>query len=260
MDHPFFSLAGKVAVITGGTGGFGAAAARRFAKAGAKVVVGDIRDGTDIAKEVDGLYVRTDVTDEDQVANLVKNAVDTFGKLDIMINNAGLCRDAPITEITNAEIDPDIQVNYYGVFWGLKHGARVIEDGGAFVNTASYAGLFGTPSYPAYGGSKAGVIGLTRAAALELALRGIRVNAVCPGTHDNPMADEVEELGQAEEALAETICPLGRLGRPEEVAALYHFLVSDEAAFITGQAIAIDGGLSAGPSPRLIGRLLGDGI
>ena len=257
MTSNFFSLNGKTAVITGGIGGFGGAAAKRFSAAGAKVVISDIRDGADFAASIGGLYVPADVSKEADVEALMQAAIEEFGGLDIVINNAGICRDAPITDITKAEIDPNIMVNFYGVLWGMKHGARLIRDGGAFVNTASYAGLFGTPSYPAYGGSKAGVIGITRATALELAPRGIRVNAVCPGTHNNAMADEVVELGKVEEALAEVICPLGRLGTPEEVAALYHFLASDEAAFITGQAIAIDGGLSAGPSMQLIEHVLG---
>ncbi len=141
-------------------------------------------------------------------------------------------------------------MNLKGVIWGIKHCVPHMTDGGSIINTSSYAGLFGTPSYGEYVVTKAAVIGITRTAALELAQRGIRVNCVCPGTCDTPMMEKEE--ARIELALSSYLHPLGRAGKPEEVAALYHYLASDEAAFVTGQAISIDGGMSAGPSLNVI--------
>jgi 3alpha(or 20beta)-hydroxysteroid dehydrogenase len=254
MDKsPMFSLAGKVAVVTGGASGIGAATARRFAQADAKVVIGDIADAGPVAKETGGLAVRADVSREADVENLLESALREFGRLDVVVNNAGIGAGGFLAALTEQELDATLSVNLKGVIWGIKHAAPRIADGGSIMSTASLAGLIGTPSYGAYVASKAGVIGITKTAALELAPRGIRVNCVCPGTIDTPMATGNEE--DVEYRLANLLHPLGRMGHAEEVAALFHFLASDDSAFITGQAIAIDGGMSAGPSMGVIGPL-----
>ena len=249
-----FSLQGKVAVVTGAASGLGKATALRFARAGAKVVLADIADASEVAKEVGGIYVMTDVSVEEQVRDLMQTAVEEYGKLTTVVNNAGIgCQAGTLDSITQEGIDEALNVNFKGVLWGIKHSAPRMEDGGSIMNTASYAGLFGTPTYGCYVASKAAIIAITRTAALELAPRWIRVNCICPGTADTPMA--YVEGAEVELKLACMLQPLGRLVRPDEVAALYHFLASDDCAMITGQAIAIDGGMSAGPSLGVIGPL-----
>ncbi|MDY6793906.1 MAG: SDR family oxidoreductase [Actinomycetota bacterium] len=241
-----FSLEGKVAVVTGAASGFGKATTLRFSEAGAKVVLADINDASAVADEAGGIYVKTDVSKEDQVKNLMQAAVDEFGSLEIVVNNAGVPSLGVMLEaITEEQLDQELNVNLKGVIRGIKYAAPLISDGGSIMNTASYAGLFGTPSYGSYVASKAAIIAITKTAALELAPRGIRVNCICPGTADTPMS--YTEGGEVELKLANYLQPLGRLAQPEEIAALYHFLASDDCSFITGVAIPIDGGMSAGP-------------
>lgn len=250
-----FSLKDKVAVITGGASGIGKATGLRFSQAGAKVVLADIQDGSDVAREAGGIFVKTDVSKEGQVKALMEAAVSEYGKLDIVVNNAGIGEGNEIKDISEAELDRILGVNTKGVLWGMKHSVPHIADGGSIINTASYAGLAAFPSYGSYTASKCAVIGFTKTAALELAPRGIRVNAVCPGTIDTPI--NAGPMAEVELALATHVHPLRRLGRPEEVAALFHFLASDESAFITGVAIPIDGGLSAGIGLGIIEPMLG---
>lgn len=249
-----FTLEGKVAVVTGGASGIGESTVRRFTRAGAKVVIGDLQDASPLAKEVDGLAVRTDVSREDEVEDLLETALRELGRLDVVVNNAGIGAGTFLAALSEEDLDRNLQVNLKGVIWGIKHAASRIVDGGSIMSTASLAGLIGTPSYGAYVASKSGIVGITKTAALELAPRRVRVNCVCPGTIDTPMMDH-DEGASVEFELAEVLHPLGRMGRPEEVAALFHFLASDESAFITGQAIAIDGGMSAGPGLGMIGSL-----
>jgi NAD(P)-dependent dehydrogenase (short-subunit alcohol dehydrogenase family) len=250
-----FSLKNKVAVITGGASGIGKATGLRFSEAGAKVVLADIQDGSEAAKQAGGLFVKTDVSKEDEVKALMEAAVSKYGKLDIVVNNAGIGEGNEIKDISEAEIDRILNVNTKGVLWGMKHAVPHISDGGSIINTSSYAGLTAFPSYGSYTASKCAVIGFTKTAALELAPRGIRVNAVCPGTIDTPINEG--PMAEVELALATHIHPLRRVGQPEEVAALFHFLASDESSFITGVAIPIDGGLSAGIGMGIIEPLLG---
>jgi NAD(P)-dependent dehydrogenase (short-subunit alcohol dehydrogenase family) len=250
-----FSLKDKVAVITGGASGIGKATGLRFSLAGCKVVLADIQDGAEAAKQAGGLFVKTDVSKEDEVKALMEAAVSDYGKLDIVVNNAGVGEGNEIKDISEAELDRILNVNTKGVLWGMKHAVPHISDGGSIINTSSYAGLAAFPSYGSYTASKCAVIGFTKTAALELAPRGIRVNAVCPGTIDTPINEG--PMAEVELALATHIHPLRRLGQPEEVAALFHFLASDESSFITGVAIPIDGGLSAGIGMGIIEPLLG---
>jgi 3alpha(or 20beta)-hydroxysteroid dehydrogenase len=230
--------------VTGGASGIGRATAERFAHAGAGVVIGDRDDASAIATQLDGLAVRADVSIEQDVARLMQAASERFGRIDVAINNAGVGTTEWLPEMDEEALDLNLDVNFKGVVWGIKHAARFMDNGGSIINTASIAALFGSPGYTAYAASKAAIVSVTKTAALELAPRGIRVNCVCPGTVDTPMSegDDVE----LEMAIADKIHPLGRIARPEEIAALFHYLASDESSFITGQAIAIDGGMSAG--------------
>jgi len=250
-----FSLKGKVAVITGGGSGIGKAAALRFSKAGAKVVVADIRDAGDVAKEIGGIYVRTDASKEGEVKALMEKAVSEYGKLDIVCNNVGTDFGASIEEMTEEDFDRVFNINAKSVLWGIKHAAPRMSDGGSIINTSSLAGLIGFPEYAAYCSSKFAIVGISKTAALELAPRRIRVNCVCPGSVDTPMMQV--ESAQAELALVPYLYPLGRMSTAEEIAALFHYLASDESAIMTGLAIPIDGGYSAGFGLQLIEPLLG---
>ena len=246
-----FSLEGKVAVVTGAASGIGRATALRFARAGAKVVIADISDAADVAKEAGGIFAKTDVSSEEQVKSLMETAAAEYGPITTVVNNAGMGGEGLLVEaMTEESVDAAMNVNFKGALWGIKHATPNMADGGSIMNTASYAGLYGTPSYGSYVFSKAAIIALTKTAALELALRWIRVNCVCPTTVDTPMA--YVEGAEVELELASYLQPLGRLIKAEEVAALYHFLASDESAMITGQAIPIDGGMTAGPSLGVI--------
>ncbi len=187
-----FSLQDKIAVVTGGASGIGEATARRFAEAGAKVAIGDLRDASATAKEIGGLAVRTDVSREDEVENLLESALREFGRLDIVVNNAGVGAGDFLASLSEQELDNVLAVNLKGTVWGIKHAAPRISEGGSIMSTASFAGLTGTPSYGAYVASKAAIIGITKTAALELAPRRVRVNCVCPGTIDTPMMEDDE--------------------------------------------------------------------
>jgi 3alpha(or 20beta)-hydroxysteroid dehydrogenase len=252
-----FSLEGKIAVVTGGASGIGRATVERFAKAGARLCVGDLNDASGLAKEVGGVFVKADVTKEEQVKALMEKAAETFGRIDVVINNAGggaVSEHDFLTFLSTEDFDACYRLNLLGVVYGIKHSVEHMTRGGSILNTASVAGLQGAPRYSPYAAAKAGVVGVTRTAALELAARNIRVNCVCPSVVDTPLARRADVSGEFK--LAPYLAPLGRVCKPEEVAAVFHFLASDEASLITGQAISIDGGMTAGLSMRLVAPLL----
>ena len=252
---------GRVAIVTGAAGGIGLAACERFASEGATVVAVDLAT-TDLgaavaAAEAQGaaaLAVGADVTKSDEVSGYVQAAMDNFGRVDVLFNNAGIEGTYfPMVDYPEDDFDRVIAVNVRGVWLGIKYAApaMIAGGGGAIVNTASVAGLFGTRGISPYAASKHAVAGLTKSAALELATSGVRVNAVCPAPIETRMMRSLEtfiggdDADEVRKTLAERL-PAQRYGEPHEVAALVAFLASDEAGYITGSLYPIDGGYSAG--------------
>jgi NAD(P)-dependent dehydrogenase (short-subunit alcohol dehydrogenase family) len=250
-----FSLVDQVAVVTGGNSGIGLKTTERFVAAGAKVVVADLADTPPFKQNENVRYICCDVTDEGQVRDALNIAVTDFGGLDILVNNAGVFSGyEKIVDKDASDFEKCFNVNVLGVANGIKYAAELMRDGGRIINTASAAALIGVSGLADYAASKHAVVGLTKSAALELADKQIRVNCVCPTTVNTPMANEEggEHMLDAEKLLV----PLGRICEPEEVAALIHFLASNDCNFVNGQAIAIDGGMSAGGSERLYEKLI----
>jgi NAD(P)-dependent dehydrogenase (short-subunit alcohol dehydrogenase family) len=242
-------MQGRVAIVTGGGSGLGRACALEFGAAGASVLVADVdaEGGGETVAKIDGAaeFLRVDVTRPDDVEGMVAHAVETFGRLDFAVNNAGMTgRSAPTADYTLDDWNVAIGLNLTGVFLCLKHEipAMIETGGGAIVNMASGAGLVGFPGLPAYVASKHGVVGLTKAAALEYVKAGVRINAVCPGSTRTPMLEGFMGGNEAIEQAMTAGVPLGRLGRPEEIAAAVVWLCSDAASFVVGHAMAVDGG------------------
>ncbi len=262
-------LQDKVAVITGGASGMGRATVLRFLAEGAWVVVADMNEET--GKETLELaaaagygervrFIRTDVADEASVEAMIQLAITDFGRLDCLFNNAGVGGAfGALTEIEVDDWDYTFAVLTRGVFLGIKHGARVMEAGASIINTASVAGLSGGSGPVVYSAAKAAVINLTFGAAVELARRQIRVNAICPGGIVTPLVHR----GNVEEATErlKKLQPWPEAGQGEHIAGAALFLASEDARFVTGQALAVDGGLTAA-GPNLFRRLedRGEGI
>ncbi len=239
-------LDNKVAVITGGAQGIGRATCERFVRDGASVVIADVADeaGAELAEALGdkAVFVPTDVTDADSAAAAMQAAVDHFGGLDVVVNNAGITRDATLKKMTGDQFDAVINVNLKGVYLCTQAAVPHLEarGGGAILNAASvvaHNGNFGQTNYVA---TKAGVIGMTKTWARELGRKGIRVNAVAPGFIATEMVLTVPE--KVLDGLRGKT-PLGTLGQPDDIAAAYAFLASDDAAFITGTCLNVDGGL-----------------
>lgn len=265
-------LDGKVAVITGGASGIGEGTVRRFHAEGARVVIGDVQDerGKELAQELGErtTYASADVTDEAAVALLVDTAVDRFGRLDVMFNNAGIIGAVgPIDRTRMADADLTIAVNLRGVLAGMKHAARVMKPqrSGSIISTSSPAAVLGGVGAHVYSGVKAGIIGLSNSVAAELRQYGVRCNVIVPGAVVSQMtarvvADGADDLSGAERALDRTSY-MGRALQPADVAAGALYLASDDAAFVTGIVLPVDAGMTGagGGSPFATGDYSGAG-
>ena len=252
-------LDGKVAVITGGGNGIGRATVLRFLEEGARVVIADLNEQTgnetlalaqQAGTDARARFIRADVAREADVAAAVALATSAFGRLDVMFNNAGVAGAfGPITDIEEADWDYTFDVLVKGVFLGMKHAARVLKaqgQGGVILSTASIAGLSGGDGPQAYSASKAAVINLTRAVAIELAPQRIRVNAICPGGILTPLIHRGNE--EAMRPVLEKFQPWPEAGQPEHIAGAALFLASDDSTFVTGEALVVDGGAMAAGS------------
>jgi len=243
----------KVAIVTGGSSGIGRATALAFAKKGAKVVVVDWKENEEMLHLIkdsggEAIFIKCDVSKTEDIKAMVEKTIATFGRLDYAFNNAGIeGKSAPTQDCTEENWDQTIGVNLKGIWLCMKYEIpEILKQGkGAIVNCASVAGLVGFAGLPAYVASKHGVVGLTKTAALECAKLGIRVNAVCPGVIQTPMIDRL--TGKTKEAVEQftELEPVGRFGQPEEIANAVVWMCSDEASFVTGIAMAVDGGFVA---------------
>ena len=242
----------KVVIITGAANGIGAATARIFAREGAKIVAADInrQDGERLVQELreggaEAIFVEVNVAEEASAQRLMERTLEAFGRIDVLINYAGIHRDGWLVKMSEEAWDLVIDVNLKGVFICGKHAAKVMMDQGrgVIINTTSVVGLYGNMGQSNYAASKFGVIGLTKTWAKELAPRGIRVNAVAPGYTMTAMMDTVPE--KILSAIKEKT-PLKRLGEPEDVAYAYLYLASDEASYVNGAVLSVDGGFVIG--------------
>ena len=260
------TLNDKVAIITGAASGIGKATSLVFAREGAKVLCADINaDGAEAtARQIadtggEAASFEVDVADEPQVQAMIAEAVSRWGQLDTMYNNAGIGTGGPVTQVSVEEWDRMHSINLRGVFLGIKHAIPEMlkTGGGSIVNTASDAGLMGTPMLSAYCATKGGVVMLTKATAAEWAAMGVRINCVCPGVIRTAILDPMLEMAKASGTTPEQVWermgkahPMGRIGEASEVAETVAFLASDRASFITGVALPVDGGLAGGHAPQ----------
>ena len=246
-------LQGKVALITGAARGQGAAEARLFAQEGARVILADLLDqeGTAVAAEIaeavgDALYVHLDVTNEEEWDAAIRSAVSTFGKVDILINNAGICRRGNVLETTSDQWDVLLDVNAKGVFLGTKAAIPEMRKagGGSIINISSTAGLVGSRTSAAYSASKGAVRLFTKSTAIQYAAEGIRANSIHPGPIDTDMGDQVwPDADSREAAVARTA--VARIGTSQDIAYGALYLASDESSYVTGTELVIDGGSTA---------------
>jgi NAD(P)-dependent dehydrogenase (short-subunit alcohol dehydrogenase family) len=262
VNTPSHRFTGKVALVTGASSGIGRATALAFAREGASVVIASRgrERGMAALEEVRALggeaeFVQADVAQARDVEELVAGTIARFGRLDVAVNNAGAIEVGvfrPLTEFDDSEFDQHIAANLKSVWLCMKHEVKqmLVQGGGAIVNTSSVTGLGGAPQSAFYAAAKAAVVALTKSAALECAARNIRINALVPGAFDTPMLDTVfERMSPEDPAAAEAMytkrIPLRRIGRPEEAADAVLWLCSDQASYVTGHSLIVDGGLTA---------------
>jgi len=251
---------GKVAVVTGAASGIGAATARRFVASGCKVVLADLQEdlGKQLTEEIGeaAVFVRTDVTQESDIAQAVDLAESHFGPLDVMVNNAGIVGAiGPIAETSTEAWDATLDVMLRGTFLGMKHAARVMQPRGrgVILSLSSTAGLTGGLGPHAYTAAKHAIVGLTKSVASELSPSGIRVNAVAPGNTVTPMTSTVvtgkPDAPDVTEKALRSMSPLGIAGQPDDIAQALLYLASDEARFVTGHTLVVDAGQTTAPEP-----------
>ena len=241
-----FGLTGRVCIVTGGSQGIGEACIRRFARERAQVVIADIDDarGAALALEVNGLYVRCDVGDKAQVDALVSQTIAKHGRIDVLVNNAGIFKAADFLDVTEADFDAVLRVNLKGAFLVGQAVAREMATtgGGSIINMSSVNGVLAIPNIASYNVSKGGINQLTRVMALALADYGIRVNAVAPGTIATELAAKAVLTSDEAKAKIMSRTPMKRLGQPAEIADTVAYLASDAASYITGEIVVVDGG------------------
>ncbi len=241
-----FGLAGRVCIVTGGAQGIGEACARRFARDEAQVVIADLDDarGQALAQELGGLFVRCDVGDKAQVDALVATTLQRHGRIDVLVNNAGIFRAADFLEVSEADFDAVLRVNLKGAFLVGQAVAREMARAGcgAIVNMSSVNGTLAIPTIASYNVSKGGINQLTRVMALALAEKGIRVNAVAPGTIATELAAKAVLTSEEAKLRIMSRTPMKRLGEPGEVADAVAWLASDAASYVTGEIVVVDGG------------------
>lgn len=246
----FFDLNGKHALVTGAASGIGLAVAERFDAAGAHVIYADLANAAPNGVP-DKAYRQLDVTDEIALQSLAAEFENI--ELDVLVSNAGIALEEGVLAQSDVEAArKTLEVNLVGGMLVMKHLAPHVRDGGSIIHTSSAAATLAMPEFGAYAASKAGVTGLVRVGAIELGARGVRVNAVCPGTIETPMTDASSDEGM----FTKQVCALNRIGRTSDLVGLYHFLASDESAYLTGQSLYVDGGLSAGYPQHLIDAVL----
>ena len=250
-----FSLKNKRAFITGGSSGIGRAVAEAFVQNGAKVVIADIADATEVAASMGASYVPVNVSDESSVEQAYSAAADVLdGKIDVVVLNAGVGDVGPTFEETDQSlIEKVTKINHWGVLYGLKHAPAHMNDHGSIISTSSMAAFINLPGSGVYSAAKRAVTSMTEMSALELGSRGIRVNSVCPGY-------TATALGSGEEGqkLCEAFTALGRVAEVDDMSGVYVFLASDASRYMTGQSLQVDGGWHCGPTSRLLEIVTGD--
>lgn len=250
-DSPF-SLKDKTTFITGGASGIGLGTCERFLQEGARVVVADIQRPPQTLLDAGAIFLETDISIREAVIAAFKAAEETVGKLDVIIHNAGKPgKGKHLTDSDEAVLESLVQLNLYGTYYVLKYGPRHMNDGGSIITTASVAGLQQNEGFFDYSATKAATISMTKTAAVELGLRGIRCNAVAPGPVRTPMLPPTHVLN----TLAKQLSTLGRIAEVDDLVGVYHFLASDQSRYITGHTLVVDGGRLTGFRQEVLGRL-----
>ncbi len=247
-----FSLKDKAVFITGGASGIGLGTVQRFLHEGARVVIADIQPPPQTVLDGGAVYLTVDVSRRDSVIAAFETAVATVGTLDVIIHNAGAPgKGVHLTDSDEAVLDRLVALNFYGTYYVLKYGPRHMNDGGSIITTASVAGLQQNEGFFDYSATKAAVISMTKTAAVELGLRGIRCNAVAPGPVRTPMLPP----GHILNTLAKQLSALGRIAEVDDLVGVYHFLASDESKYVTGHTMVVDGGRLTGYRKDVLARL-----